>query len=405
MRLAVHDFGGFAFSEQLASTLASRGHHVLYLHARGFRPNKLGRRPRPTAPTFTTEGIHIGRPARAGLGVRRLSDERKYGTRLAIRIADFQPDVVISANTPLDGQASALGAAHAGGAAFVFWLQDVYSLGIGRIIGRRLPILGRLIGSRFERLERNLLLSSEGVVSISGDFLPILERWGITGQRTTVVHNWAPLDQVRPGSKQNSWSTELGIADVPVFLYSGTLGRKHDPGVLLALAASLPNAMVVVASEGPGADWLRHHSTGVGNLRLLPFQPEERLSDVLASADVLVALLHADAGVFSVPSKVATYMAAARPILAAMPQENLASRTILTTGAGRVVPPWDRSGFLAAAAELLARPDERALAAGAGRSYAEKEFRIGPIADQFEGVLGRAASRMRRPPSAAAGFH
>jgi len=309
---------------------------------------------------------------------------------------------VISANTPLDGQSSALDAAHASGAAFVFWLQDLYSLAIGRILGRRLPILGSLIGGRFERLERRLLLASECVVSITADFLPILERWGVNRQRTVVAHNWAPLDQVVPGSKQNPWSRELGISDVPVFLYSGTLGRKHDPGVLLALAKTLPNAIVVVTSEGPGADWLRVHSAGTINLRLLPFQPEERLSDVLASADVVVALLYEDAGIFSVPSKVATYMAAARPILAAMPIENLSARTILEAGAGRVVPPRDRSGFLAAAVELLERPDERAHAAAAGRSYAEKEFNIGPIADQFEDVLRRAASGVHRPLQVAA---
>ena len=113
MRLIVHDFGGFAFSAQLSSVLATRGHDVLYLHSKGFRPNKLGRRQPPASSRLATEAIHIGRPARAALGLRRLSDERKYGGILAKRIADFRPEVVISANTPLDGQSSALDAAHA----------------------------------------------------------------------------------------------------------------------------------------------------------------------------------------------------------------------------------------------------------------------------------------------------
>ena len=40
---------------------------------------------------------------------------------------------------------------------------------------------------------------------------------------------------------------------------------------------------------------------------------------MLASADVLVALLETDAGAFSVPSKVLTSLSAGRPILAAIP--------------------------------------------------------------------------------------
>ena len=64
---------------------------------------------------------------------------------------------------------------------------------------------------------------------------------------------------------------------------------------------------------------------------LLPYQPFGRLSEVLASADVLVALLESDAGAYSVPSKVLTYLAAGRPILGAIPAEK-SGRTHDTEG-------------------------------------------------------------------------
>ncbi len=37
---------------------------------------------------------------------------------------------------------------------FVFWLQDIYSQAIERLLGRGIPLGGRLIASRFARLER-----------------------------------------------------------------------------------------------------------------------------------------------------------------------------------------------------------------------------------------------------------
>jgi glycosyltransferase involved in cell wall biosynthesis len=111
---------------------------------------------------------------------------------------------------------------------------------------------------------------------------------------------------------------------------------------------------------------------------------------------VLVVLLDEDAGAFSVPSKVLTYLTAERPILGAMPLANLAARTILEIGAGRVVPPSDPEGFVIAAKELLNAPAERSRAGSAGRGYAANAFEIDPIADRFEEILERASSRTAR---------
>jgi hypothetical protein len=72
---------------------------------------------------------------------------------------------------------------------------------------------------------------------------------------------------------------------------------------------------------------------------VLDYQPYGQLAEVLATADVLVALLESSAGIFSVPSKVLAYLCAARPLLASMPKENLAARTIERAGAGSH-EPW-----------------------------------------------------------------
>jgi len=113
------------------------------------------------------------------------------------------------------------------------------------------------------------------------------------------------------------------------------------------------------------------------------------LPEVLASADVLVAVLEPDAGAFSVPSKVLTYLCAGRPVLAALPSDNLAARVVARSGAGIVVPPRDPRALVAAAEELLGDPGRRAELGGAARSYAETAFDLDGIADRFEEVLER----------------
>ena len=56
------------------------------------------------------------------------------------------------------------------------------------------------------------------------------------------------------------------------------------------------------------------------SLRFMGFQPFEALPDVLGSADVLVAILEADAGVFSVPSKVLSYFSLLGPFYSLCPR-------------------------------------------------------------------------------------
>ena len=388
MRIVVHDYAGHPFQVQLSRSLAVRGHDVLHLHAAGFQTPKgpLERRV-DDPPTFGVEGIDIGEPFRKYSFARRLLQERRYGGLLADRIAAFDPDVVISANSPLDVQAAAEAQAHRADAAFVFWIQDIYSVAIDRILGKRLPFFGRIAAARFNRLERRLLRDSDAVVAITEDFLALLDRWGVPSDRITVVENWAPLDGVTPLPKTNAWSIEHRLTDASVLLYAGTLGLKHDPSLLLALAHELPDSTVVVISEGLGADWLRDRAATQRNLVLLPFEPFERLSEVLASADVLLVILEPDAGVFSVPSKVLTYLTASRPILGAIPHQNLAARTIKRIGAGQVVEPGDVQGFVAAARRLLDDPVSRDAAGRAGRAYAEGAFDIGRVADRFETIL------------------
>ena len=78
------------------------------------------------------------------------------------------------------------------------------------------------------------------------------------------------------------------------------------------------------------------------NLVFLPLQPMDVFPDVLGAADVLVALLENDAGPFSVPSKVLSYLCAGRPILLSAPPSNLSVRLVEKAAAGLCVPAGNR---------------------------------------------------------------
>ena len=123
-------------------------------------------------------------------------------------------------------------------------------------------------------------------------------------------------------------------------------------------------------------------------ITLLPFQPYERLPEVLGTGDLLVVLLEQEAGAFSVPSKTLSYLCAGRPVLGLMPGENLAS-ALVTRAGGLVLPPTDASMPEAAAwvARVLADDDLRQELGEASRDLAEQEFALERLASKFEQLL------------------
>lgn len=397
MRLLIHDYGGYALTIPLSRELARRGHTVLHLYA-GYNtiPRGLLERREGDPAGLEFEALYTRQPLDKYSFVRRWQQEREYGRLLAGVIRQWRPQAVLSANTPLDAQAQALAAAREVGARFVFWLQDLLGEAAWRILRRKMPLVGKLVGGYYRALEARLARASDHLVLISADFQPRVAAWGVPSGQVSVIPNWAPLDDLPVSPKANPWSCQaldggaLSLAEQFVYLYTGSLALKHNPGLLLALAQrvqALP-ARVVVVSEGPGADWLRKQADGLGvnNLHILNYQPYERLAQVLATADVLVAVLDAEAGAFSVPSKVLSYLCAGRPLLLAVPPENLAGRIVREAQAGVVVSPQDEEGFLAAAVALAQDGAQREAMGRAGRAYAESHFAIQPLADQFEMV-------------------
>jgi putative colanic acid biosynthesis glycosyltransferase WcaI len=392
LRLVVHDYSGHPFQVQLSRELARRGHRVLHLHCPSYRSGKGAVELLPEDPeTLSIEPVALDGVFEKYSPVRRLRQEREYGRKLALRVREARPDVLLSSNTPLLAQRVFLSISDK--TPFVFWQQDIYSYGMKREAERRLPVVGGLLGHRFIATERRMLEQSSAVVTISDDFRTELLRWGLPSRRLHVIENWAPLEELPQGKRDNPWAREQGLADKRVLLYSGTLGLKHDPELLLRLAQSFeaePDVRVVVCSEGIRADHLRARRSE--NLVVLGFQPYERLPDVLATGDVLLAILESTAGRFAVPSKILTYLCAGRPLLAAVPAANLAARVVRLSKGGIVVDPHEVDEFIAAGHSLLADPELRSRLGTSARAYAERTFDIASIGDRFEEILESVVS-------------
>ncbi|KAA3664216.1 MAG: glycosyltransferase WbuB [Chloroflexi bacterium] len=393
MRILNHDRSGHPFQVQLSRELARRGHQVLHSYATFFQTPKGSLSKLKEDPdTFDVVGIELDEPFQKYAYLKRRAQELKYSRLLIDQIQAFSPDVVILANVPPDAQTAVYKALKHTNKKLVFWVQDLYGIAIKKILNKKLPLLGEFVGGYYSWLEKKLLLQSDEIVLITEDFHPLMSAWGVSKEKTHVIPNWAPLNELPVRPKNNEWAINHSLEDKFCILYSGTLGMKHNPDLLLQLARHFqdkPNIEIVVVSEGLGADWLQEQKQryNLGNLKLMPFQPFLQYPNVLGSSDILVAILEPDAGIFSVPSKVLSYLCSERPLLLAVPLENLAARIVTQHKAGVVVDPLDIEGFVAAANDMI---DNHVLSrefAKNGRSYAEKMFNIEMIGRQFEKII------------------
>ena len=399
MQILVHDYSGHPFQSELSVELARRGHEVVHswceAHVSG-RGNL-----EQAVPGLEFESIGRGEVVDKLSFRRRLVQELRFGVQLARQTRRHRPEVLLIANVPIPMLAVITVYLWLRRIPWVLWQQDVQGVAIASFAGAKLSPAFRIVAWVIARVERWCVRRAAATVVIADAFVPVHETWG-TAHKVSVIPNWAPLGELVPVGRDNAWAREHDLVDSPTILYSGTLGLKHDPALLVALTARVRRAGVparlVVVTEGPAVELLRTAADAAGvPVDLQPFQPYGRLSEVLGSGDLLVVLLDASAGSFSVPSKTLSYLCAGRPVLGLMPSENLAAGLIEEAG-GVVLAPAESALDEAAAwvAELLTDAPRRAELGHRGRALAEREFALDGAADRFEELLSVAASRKTR---------
>jgi colanic acid biosynthesis glycosyl transferase WcaI len=391
MRILVHDYSGHPFQVQLSRELSRRAHAVTHSYCDAYTSGK-GHLTAEPGETIVFDPIGVAARIDKMRFGRRLFQEIGFGFDLVRQVRRLRPEVVMASNVPIP--TLMILAAYAGvrRIPWVLWHQDVQAVAIRSFAGKKLGRAFSLVATAIELGERWCARRAAAVVVIADSFLDVHRRWG-TIAKTTVIPNWAPLDEIRPVPRDNAWSREHDLSKTRTLLYSGTLGLKHNPALLVGLARQVIDygqpIRLVVVNEGPAEQVLRDEAARLDvPMRLLPFQPYERLSEVLGSGDVLVVLLDQGAGAFSVPSKTLSYLCAGRPILGLMPAENLAAQ--LVADVDGCVLPADEASLKDAATwvvRVLKDADGAARIGRASRDLAEREFALQRCATDFETIL------------------
>ncbi|MDL5159171.1 glycosyltransferase [Actinomycetospora termitidis] len=266
-------------------------------------------------------------------GAGRIRMEAAFALRAAT-VGSARPDVVLAVSPALLTVGAALRWRRPGTALGVI-PQDLYSYAIAEA-----QALGGHAAGTAARLERTLLRRADGVVAIHSSFHRSLADLGVDERRITTIRNWSHVRPTTAGADElMRLRRELGWRDDEVIaLHAGNMGAKQglENVVEAARLADATGAAVRFVLLGTGNQRARLERLGAGveRLQFLDPLPSDRFALAMAAADVL--LLNEKPGVeeMCVPSKLTSYFAAGRPVVAATGERSAASSEIAASGGG-----------------------------------------------------------------------
>jgi glycosyltransferase involved in cell wall biosynthesis len=143
---------------------------------------------------------------------------------------------------------------------------------------------------------------------------------GIPEEKLRCVHNGFEPQRLQAPVPIDQAKKKIGVSpDQRTVVYTGRINRKKGLELVVAAAQRLPDILfLLVGSYGEGP--IEALAAGLDNVRIVPWQPQERLADYLFAADVLLIPPSwqplAKFGSTVLPLKLFFYLASGRPILA-----------------------------------------------------------------------------------------
>ena len=277
-------------------------------------------------------------------------------------------------------------------APLVFWVQDLWPESLSATGAVRNPAVLGLV----DRLIKWIYRGCDRVLVQSEAFIPSVEAHGVPRSRIGYLPNSAESFY----RKLEPTAEDAEAKELPAgfrVMYAGNIGAAQDFGTILAAAERLrdePGIHWVVLGDGRIRPWVEEQVRArrlEHCVHLLGSRAAQRMPRYFAHADVLLATL-ARQPIFAVtiPSKIQSYIACGRPVIAAIEGEG--GRIIREAQAGWAVPP-ENPEALADAVLAASRLDrsERDEMGNRGEAFFRRHFEREMLLDRLEGELRSVA--------------
>lgn len=391
------------YTSGLARGLVERGHRVRAIVGYPHYPQwKIAEGYRGLRMREVIDGVNVTRVRhpvpRSSTGLGRIGMEVAYGAHAAM-IRGPRPDVVLAVSPSLFSVAAALTWRKPGRTAIGVITQDIYC--------RALTETGAMGGRGAEavaRVEGGLLSRADGVSVIHDIFADVVAGLGVDPANITVTRNWSHIAE--PTDDRSATRRRLGWGDDEVIaVHAGNMGEKQGlenvvEAARLADAAGQPIRFVLLG-DGARRPALETLGSGVRRLQFIDPLPDGEFENALGASDVLILNEKPGVAEMSVPSKLTSYFAASRPVVAAVDPRSGSTREMQAARAGICIESGNPQKLLDAALHTGQDRGSATRLGELGRRYARGVLSQSTALDAYEAWIQRLVAGRTRAPQRA----
>lgn len=276
----------------------------------------------------------------------------------------------------------------------VFWLQDIWPESLSATGAISSPFVLKMVRT----LVRSIYRECDMILTQSRVFSSYIERDGISPDRIRYFPNSAE-DLYKPVTLEADASERTNIPPGFKVVFAGNIGTAQDFGTILSAAERIKHyndIHWVIIGEGRMRPWVEEQVKMRGlseTVHLIGRYPMETMPRFFALADVLLVTLKREPiFALTIPGKVQSYLACARPIIAALDGEG--ARVVEESGAGLACPAEDPDALAETVLKMYhMTTDERARMARQGRAYFEDNFERHMLLDRLDGWFSELVGR------------
>jgi colanic acid biosynthesis glycosyl transferase WcaI len=301
-------------------------------------------------------------------------------------LARNRPDIVIAVTPPLQTGVWPLLFRWVRGVPWVLHVQDLQVDAALRLNMLNVGVLGRVL----YWIEGFLLRRATRVSTITEAMRARVIAKGTPPDRVWLLPNWADVETVRPGPRDNAFRRSLQVDETTsLVMYAGNMGEKQGLEVVLEAAAQCtddPRLLFLMVGDGAARPRLeqRVREMALSNVRFLPVQPSESLGDMLAAGDIHLVVQKREAADLVMPSKLTNILAAGRACVATADSGTALHEVVVGHDTGMAVPPENAEALAHAIRELAGDPARRDACGRRAREYAEQHLDKNRILSAFE---------------------
>ena len=210
--------------------------------------------------------------------------------------------------------------------------------------------------------------------------------------KVEVIPNFLISSSIKPQDRLTSYREEHQLGEKLVVMYAGNLGNSQSFELITDAARKhdeRDDIVYVINGGGVMSDRLKRQANELKNLVVVDYQPIERLSEVLATADLHLVPLRAGLGDMSVPSKIYSVFASGRPVIASVDPGTEIERMVTESEGGIAVPPDDFDSFIVALEGLIENFESLEEMGNKARIWLENHYSSKKIADSYLDLIRR----------------